>query len=254
MADEYGYTFSIYQTKSILHGLSQVRDMTFYFFWKGDKVPVIDWIEEPHEKIEDAIRNVKLCPGDPMSTILTNEKKPSDNPFYKYCLEEIEGGITHSEFQDKIEKSTNPLDHIERHTNYKVVGEWMKKNGYDNEASKCDRMYEKLKSGGNIMRKTTEIPKDYIGAFVGHMPSSLTHPDEDRYLYVREALAMMKMPDNFQLLNPKRSLNHICQNVPVTTAEFAAKMVKKYLDKKLDMIDTDFLIQDNRKKKLSQLT
>ena len=71
MADKYGYTFSIYQTKSILHGLSQVRDRTFYFFWKGDKVPVIDWIEEPHEKIEDAIRNVKLCPGDPMSNILT---------------------------------------------------------------------------------------------------------------------------------------------------------------------------------------
>ena len=100
------------------------------------------------------------------------------------------------------------------------------------------------------MRKTTEIPKDKIGAFVGHMPTCLTHPREDRYLTVREALSLMKLPNDFQLLNPKRSLNHICQNVPVTTAEFAAKMVKKYLDKKLDMIDTDFLIQDNRKKAL----
>ena len=252
MAEKYGYTFSIYQTKSILHGLSQVRDRTFYFFWRGNKTPVLDWIEEPHEKIEDAIRNVNLRPDDPMSTILTNEKKPTDNPFYKYCLEEIEGGISHSEFQDKIEKSTNPLDHIERHTNYKVVGVWMKKNGYDNEASKCERMYEKLKSGGNIMRKTTEIPKDYIGAFVGHMPSSLTHPDEDRYLYVREALAMMKMPDDFQLLNPKRSLNHICQNVPVTTAEHAAKGVKAFLEGRLDnrLLDTDFILQNNKAQKL----
>ena len=36
---KYGYTFSLYKTKSLLHGLSQGRDRSFYFFWKGDKVP-----------------------------------------------------------------------------------------------------------------------------------------------------------------------------------------------------------------------
>ena len=46
------------------------------------------------------------------------------------------------------------------------------------------------------MRKTTEIPKDKIGAFVGHMPTSLAHPDEDRYLTVREALSIMKLPND----------------------------------------------------------
>ena len=98
------------------------------------------------------------------------------------------------------------------------------------------------------MRKTTEIPKDKIGAFVGHMPTCLTHPDEDRYLTVREALSLMKLPDDFILLNPKRSLNHICQNVPVTTAEHPAKMVKEYLAGNLEMIDTKFLVQDNKKR------
>jgi site-specific DNA-cytosine methylase len=39
IAGQNGYTFSIYKTKSILHGLSQVRDRTFYFFWQGDKIP-----------------------------------------------------------------------------------------------------------------------------------------------------------------------------------------------------------------------
>ena len=118
----------------------------------------------------------------------------------------------------------------------------------DNEAKKCDRMYHKLKAGGNVMRKTVEIPKDYIGAFVGHMPTNLTHPDEDRYLTVREALSIMKLPNDFQLLNAKRTLNHMCQNVPVTTAEHPARMVKKYLEGNLDLIDTNFLIQDNKKK------
>ena len=170
-------------------------------------------------------------------------------PVSRYVLEVIEGGITHSQFQDKIEKTTNPMDEIEKHTNYKVVAQWMRANGYDNEAAKCDRKYHKLKAGGNIMRKTTEIPKDYIGAFVGHFPTNLCHPDEDRYLTVREAMSIMKLPDDFNLINPKANLNHICQNVPVTTAEHPARMIKKWLEgNTVDSIETKFLVEDNKKR------
>ena len=248
IGEKNGYTFSIYKTKSILHGLSQVRDRTFYFFWKGEEVPLFEYIHEPNISIADDIRSANLRADDPMSQILCNENKPSDNPYYQYVLEELEGGITHKEFSQKIEKTTNPMDYIEEHTNYRVVAGWMRERGHDNIASKCDRQYHKLKSGGNIMRKTTEIPKDKIGAFVGHMPTCLTHPDEDRYLYVREALHLMRLPDDFILLNPKRSLNHICQNVPVTTAEFPARMIKKYFEGSLDRVDTKFLVQDNKKR------
>ena len=248
IGEENGYTFSIVKTKSILHGLSQVRDRTFYFFWKGDQVPLFEYFLEEPSMIADDIRNAEKNPDDPMSQILCNEKKPSEDPYYRFILEKLEGGITHTEFSNKITKTTNVQDYIEEHTNYKVVGEWMRENGYDNVAKKCDRAYHKLKAGGNIMRKGVEIPKDKIGAFVGHMPTSLTHPDEDRFLTVRESLSLMKLPSNFQLLNPKRSLNHICQNVPVTTAEWPARMIKKYFEGRLDMVDTKFLVQDNKKR------
>ena len=243
-----GYTFSIFKTKSILHGLSQVRDRTFYFFWKDNRVPLFDYVLEQPSMIADDIRAVEKRDDDPMSQILCNDKKPSDDPYYKYILEVIEGGITHSEFSAKIEKTTNVQDYIEEHTTYKEVAKWMREHGYDNVARKCDRAYHKLKAGGNIMRKGVEIPKDKIGAFVGHMPTSLTHPDEDRFLTVRESLSLMKLPNDFQLLNAKRSLNHICQNVPVTTAEHPARMVQKYLNNQLDTIDTKFLVQDNKKR------
>jgi site-specific DNA-cytosine methylase len=253
IAGQNGYTFSIYKTKSILHGLSQVRDRTFYFFWQGDKIPKLSYVERAHEKIEDTIRNVELREDDPMN-VLTNKKIPSENPFYRYVLEEIEGGITHSEFQDRIVKSTNPLDEIEKAgIKYNKVGEWMKEKGYENEASKCTRMYLKLKSGGNIMRKTTEIPKDYIGAFVGHMPSSLTHPDEDRYLTIRECLAIMKLPGDFMLQGGLKNLNMICQNVPVTTAQDMAEQVQSFVAGRLDnqMLDTKFAIQCNKTKSIN---
>ena len=248
IAEDNGYTFSIFKTKSLLHGLSQVRDRTFYFFWKDNTVPLFDYIEVPPTMIADDIRSVVNDPSDEMSQILCNDKTPSEDPYYKYILEELEGGITHKEFAAKIEKTTNVQDYIEEHTTYNKVAEWMRANGYDNVARKCDRAYHKLKAGGNIMRKGVEIPKDKIGAFVGHMPTSITHPDEDRFLTVRESMSLMKLPNDYKLVNPKRSLNHICQNVPVTTAEHPAAMVKKYLEGKLDSIDTDYMVQDSKKK------
>ena len=96
------------------------------------------------------------------------------------------------------------------------------------------------------MRKLVEIPKDSIGAFVGHLPTQLTHPDEDRFLSIRECMNIMKMPKDFNLQGGLKNLNMICQNVPVTTATDMAEGVKQYLLGNLDTVSTDFLVQDNR--------
>ena len=218
IGEENGYVFSVYKTKSILHGLGQVRDRSFYFFWKGNKVPKLEYIKRGYERIEDTIRSVKRRSNDPMN-VLTNSNVPSQNPYYRYVLEELEGGISHKEFQDtRITKSINVLTYIESKTKYDKVSKWMFRNGYDRDAAKCERIHRKLESGGNIMRKNIEFPKDHIGAFVGHLPTMLTHPDEDRFLTVRECLSIMKMPEDFMLQGGIKNANHICQNVPVTTA------------------------------------
>lgn len=246
IAEQNGYTMSIFKTKSILHGLSQVRDRTFYFFWKGDKVPLFKYIKREHERIEDTIRNVGRDPKDPMD-VLTNTNIPSQNPFYRFVLEEIEGGITHQDFFNKIEKTTNPMDHIENNkVSYLEVAKWMTSNGFEKQAERCKTIHDKLTAGGNIMRKLVEVPKDHIGAFVGHLPSQLTHPDEDRFLTIREALSIMKLPKDFILQGGKSNLNHICQNVPVTTAYDMAVSVKEYLNGELPFLDTKFAIQDNK--------
>ena len=103
------------------------------------------------------------------------------------------------------------------------------------------------------MRRGTIIPKDYIGAFVGHYPTMLTHPEEDRYINYREAMTIMGLPADFELLNPKKSANHICQNVPVYTAADMATEVKKYLNNELPMLDTDYVLQYNKSEKATYL-
>ena len=58
----------------------------------------------------------------------------------------------------------------------------------------------------------------------------------------------MGLPNDFVLQGGVKNLNHICQNVPVTTATDMADNVLKYVKGYLDnqLIDTDFLVQDNK--------
>ena len=238
---------SLYKTKSLLHGLSQVRDRSFYFFWKGDEVPMFDWYNREHERIEDTIRKVKRDPTDPMSA-LANTKTPSnDDLYYKYVLEVIHNGMSHNDFQKTLKKSISVQGYIEKHSNYNDYADWVETLGKTKLAEKARAMYKKLSvKGTNIMRRTTEVPADYIGAFVGHMPMNLTHPDEDRYLTYRECMEIMKLPSDFIMLNPKKNLNHLCQNVPVTTAEDMAYNIKSFLNGECEMIYDDFVIQCNK--------
>lgn len=255
LAKSYGYTFSIYKTKSILHGLSQIRDRTFYFFWKGNVVPVFEYYNRPYVRIEDQIRSSATNELDSMFEQLNNTSTPSKDPLYRFVLEEIEGGITHSEYVNKTVKTHNPFDAIEKaKIKYSTVAKWLKQEGYERPAAKAQRIHEKLESGGNIMRKGVEIGKDYIGAFVGHNPTSLTHPDIDRFINTREALDIMKMPKDFELQGGIKNLNMICQNVPVTTAMDMAENVKKFLGGELPTLEADFIIQDNKTRKMEAET
>ena len=247
LAKSHGYVFSIYKTKSILHGLSQIRDRTFYFFWKGNHVPVFDYYKRDYIRIEDQIRSSATNEPDPMFEQINNKNKPTDDPLYQFVLEEIEGGIDHVEYVKKTYKTHNPYDAIERAgIKYATVSKWMEKKGYERVAARTQRIHEKIESGGNIMRKGVEIGKDYIGAFVGHNPTSLVHPDIDRFINTREALDIMKMPKDFMLQGGIKNLNMICQNVPVTTAMDMAQNVKRFLSGNIATIKADYVIQDNK--------
>jgi site-specific DNA-cytosine methylase len=246
IAKKHGYTFSIYKTKSLVQGFSQVRDRTFYFYWKDNSVPLFDFIHRPHQKIEDLLNGVEHTPDDPMNQVL-NKDIPSEFCLYEYILKEIHGGISHAEFVEQLPNSSNAFLYIENHSSYEKLMPWLKERGHDRWHATIGRMNEKLKTGKGVMRRTITWPKDYIGAFVGHLPLQLTHPTEDRYLTIRECMEIMYLPHDFQLLNEKK-WNHICQNVPIKTAEDMMNQVVKHLQGKLDTVNTSYILQDNKRK------
>ena len=266
-ANEAGYNMTIYTTKTLLHGTPQIRRRSFYFFWKRDyfknKVPVVDYFKKEHPTIAQLLMENKSN----FQTETINSKIPSvDDPYYKYFLEEIKGGMTHAEFAKELredETFTKPSFNVESEMilgdykgqcNYKELSEYMAAQGLEREAAKCLRRYEKLKSGKGVMWRGTIIPVKHIGAFVVHMPHVLTHPVEDRYINYREAMTIMGLPQDYELLDPEKSVNHICQNVPFNTARDMATQVKAAIERKLPMEDASFMYQDNMSQRIRETT
>jgi len=58
----------------------------------------------------------------------------------------------------------------------------------------------------------------------------------------------MGLPFDFILQGGRKNLNHICQNVPVTTAMDMAEEVVKFVEGRSDnrLVETDYLVQDNK--------
>lgn len=247
MGRDAGYTMTVYRTKSLLHGSPQVRERSFFFFWKGEKVPLLGYYNKPRVRIEDVIRNTQ---GN-FQTEPINKADPTDNPYYAFILKEIHGGIDHKTFSHNhmFIRGSGNLDvqsYIESQGyTYDVVADWMGKNGYENEVKKCLYKFEKLKSGKNIMRRSVMVPNDYIGAFVSHYPLMLTHPDEQRFINYREAMTIMGLPQEFELLKPRTNVNHICQNVPVQTATDMAVEIREALEGNRNWIDASYVFQYN---------
>lgn len=247
LAAENGYSTSFYWTKSLMHGVPQVRRRVFYFFWRGNKVPLLNYYDRPWVKIEDLIAGIRS------NTLREsyNKNVPSQEPYYRYLLEEVHGGISHKEFfQSHARPSVRDNDAkswIEKagHS-YIKVGDWMRDKGFEKEYDKCQRMHTKLASGGNIMRRGTTVPKDYIGAFVGHYPRMLTHPTDDRYISYREAMSIMGLPESMELIDPSKNINHVCQNVPVGTATDIAFEVRAALLGNRTFVPSRLLFQHNQ--------
>lgn len=233
IGQENGYTFSIYYTESRLHGLSQKRPRTFYFFTKRDdnKVPIIPRFKRDPEPIE-RIFEIPIDANDPMN-IVGNNTNPADDPWIRYCMAKV-GVKTLKEYYDQM-VDTEPMIYQTQYLSgdFEGVADWFKANGLEKHAGRVDHMYAKIKRKMGYWGHGTTIGKGVIPSLVAHLPTSLVDAERGRFMTIRDCLRIMKMPDDYMLYTPEgesplRHMNKICQNVPVTTAADMAKFVADY--------------------------
>lgn len=248
---KYGYSLNLYYTESRIHGLSQKRPRTFYFFTKDpETAPLFDYFHRETEPVENILRKA-VEKDDPMN-ILINKAKPLENAWIAYCAHKL-GAKTTLELYEKIDKTRNCIRFSdELSENLNDVADWMDANGFDEKFGKRARnMQLKVEDNKGYWAHGVTIPKGIIPSLIAGLPTGLINPFNDSYLTIRDCFRIMKMPDDFNLLgeNPLSNLNHICQNVPVTTAADMMKTVVNYLDSNLDSVRASFVKQNNAKRK-----
>ena len=85
----------------------------------------------------------------------------------------------------------------------------------------------KLAMGKGYWDDSIKFMGDSFTAVIKKNIVSAIHPDQDRFLNLREILHLMGFPHDFEVSSVKQ-MNHICQTVPVITARDWTKEVIKF--------------------------
>jgi site-specific DNA-cytosine methylase len=253
IADEHGYSFSLYKTSTSKHGAPQHRDRTFYFFWDSEHAPIMNWYNRPMPELEDFLNQVP--PHASGQDEFVSNKDPNASLIKRFVHQKTM--LCHEEFI-KVEGNSKKPKHsywrwLEKHDVMNECLDWIA-NKYGTGEKDYKRLFNakaKLDAGKNYMVPGPFFFDKKVNAMVGRTITSTLHPTKERYLNVREVMHLMGMPHNFEF-SPSESgaaLNMLAQNVPVYTARDMAQEVMKFIRGELDMSEQSFLMQNNHKQK-----
>lgn len=219
IATERGYTCSIIKTDTYLHGIPQHRQRTFYFMWKGEYSPILKYFKEETPHIIDYLN---LIPNE-----INDETKLMFNDLQKT------GWWQWANFRNKDvrQMSENSIkEHVLKHDLWDDVISFT--NEQDPLSNKKELVYlnkicinakRKMTEGKGYWDESPKIVKDRINALISK--NLYVHPIKDRYLTIREAMWLMGLPHDFNLVNNNQF--QITQNVPVKTAsDWTSEVIK----------------------------
>jgi site-specific DNA-cytosine methylase len=237
---EFGYSFSMVKTNTFLHGIPQNRMRTFYFFWRDTDAPLLNFYERKAPILEEYLADV---PAD---------AKHMDQYFGIGRLEES------GWFQFAKAKGWSARKLIE--SEYKTIQHWMYGEGLMDEGIAwaeenentgmvkfINHVKNKLSQGLGYWDGTPLIFKEATNAIIAKN-AAIVHPTEERGITLREAMYLMGLPHDFELQDGH--WNHICQNVPTTTAADWTAEVVRYIKGEIQEFGGEFVKQNNINKRI----
>jgi site-specific DNA-cytosine methylase len=237
VAFEHGYTMSLVKTSSIYHGLPQERTRSFFFLWKGDKVPVLNHIKKPYKQYHQFLKEGTFAKTDQVNIDTT--LPPSQNHIWKYIRTKFDGYSQERILQEvasdrmttivRVVKDNNWFDDAIDTISDPKTNKFLRHAKYKFETDSC------------ILDKSIKLAWDHTRSLMWQTLPYLLHPYEDRWLMTSEAFALMGFPSDFaeKVQMPTKDINIICQNVPATTAHDWMAEVAAALDGNRQWIDPE---------------
>ena len=258
---QYGYSFTIYKTDTYRHGIPQHRFRTFYFFWKGNTCPVMDWYNHPSElPFEEWILDKNVgTQTTPFKNYGTNTLYPEmqwimetrcNNDYKEYVKFFHELCDSHS--------VRSPYDYIKEFNLWQEYRDWLE-NYPDKDKPMHDHgrqtpwhyinyRWDKIKRGLGYFAIQPVVYKGATNAIISKNMLWTLHPTENRYLSTREVMSMMGLPSDFELIT--NNLQQVTQNVPVCTAHDMTEQVIKFINGELKNSPYAFIKQNNMTQKI----
>lgn len=122
------------------------------------------------------------------------------------------------------------------------------KNKYDKDLRILDHCISKNEDGKNFWDNSPNSHVERTCAITGRSYVNIIHPTDERVLNFRELMTLMGLPFDFQLIKRQKGgipYNHICQNVPVNTAQYFVEQIVKFINNELEFSENNYLLQDN---------
>jgi len=230
-----GYSFSLIKTDTFLHGIPQHRMRTFYFFWKDSEAPILNYykreapiLEEYLNQVPEDASHMDLFFGigevkDDPWFLFAKEKgwdvrRLIESP-YKTMLHWVLGQEVLDEFQD-----------------------WGEKHEYKNIIKFTAHIKNKMSMNLGWWDGSPLIFHKATNAIIAKN-AAIIHPGKERGITIREAMHLMGLPHDFKMANVY--MNHICQNVPVTTATDWTHEILRFLKGEIQEFGGDFVKQNN---------
>lgn len=239
-----GYSLSLYKTSTIYHGLPQARDRTFAIGWKSKTAPIMSWYKRPKKTWVEHLNEIEN--GSLQHDIVLN-KNIANEPYFNFLKMKtnrdprelcIEYGV----------KST--FNYVNGNGLLFEANQWFKDTKNEKGIKISDHAIKKISDKKGIWDSSVHVFDTHMNAVIGRNMVDSIHPIHDRSLTIREALHMMGFPHDFELLGGLSKMNHIAQNVPVTTSRDIHAEIAKFLRDELPLSDTNYLRQNNHTEKM----
>lgn len=235
IGEKNGYSMSLLKTTTMLHGVPQNRVRSFYFFWKSDKAPILNWHSHKRPSIEQYLEGVNNF-LDPEDVKLKTDELQND-PLYIWLKQEF--GDWRAFMREKKGSMMDVMINSGRAQDYI---DWVKIN-HLNHAKKAEHAFFKRSNGMGFWDSSPFLPTDFTGAFTGARMNAI-HPTEDRVFTRKELMYFMGLPNDME--TPEFGhMGRVFQNVPSATSADWTREVVKFINGELTLSESNFIKQDN---------
>ena len=235
IAEQNGYSFSLYKTNTFFHGIPQKRERTFYFFWNSPKAPILGTYRREHKPLAEYLTEVPAWAT--AQDVFLGFEKTAGSGYDKYLQTQ---GLS---FKAISEKWNTFIHWMVCENKIESVIEWATENDEKGLIKQAEHVKKKLDMNLGWWDASPHMTREHINAVIYRQMTCGLHPNGERGLNVREFMHLMGLPHDFNLSS--NAWNHIAQNVPTCTARDMSLEVMRFCKGEITEFGDSFVKQSN---------